>query len=67
VGACVELHVHLDEQGRMLSAEVSRSRGHEAFERSALQVARAMRFSPALNRDCRVSVWVSVPLVFEAR
>lgn len=67
VGARVELRVHVDENGRMISAEVSRSGGHSAFDRAALDVARIMRFSPALNRDRRVSVWVSVPLTFEVR
>jgi hypothetical protein len=30
-------------------------------------VAQVMQFSPALNRDKRVQVWVEIPIVFTAR
>ena len=31
---------------------------------AALRVARVYRFSPALNRDERVAVWVTFPITF---
>jgi periplasmic protein TonB len=57
----------IDEDGRVLRTQLSRPSGYAALDEAALAVARMMRFSPALNRDRRVQVWVEIPIVFTAR
>jgi outer membrane biosynthesis protein TonB len=37
------------------------------LDEAALQVADVIRFSPALNRDKRVPVWISLPINFQTR
>ena len=39
----------------------------EALDDAALKVATIYRFSPALNRDKKVPVWVSFPITFQVR
>jgi periplasmic protein TonB len=57
----------IDENGRVLRTQLSKGSGYEALDNAALAVAEMMRFSPALNRDKRVQVWVEIPVVFTAR
>ena len=38
-----------------------------ALDEAALNVAQSMKFSPAMNRDRRVNVWVEIPIVFTAK
>jgi TonB family protein len=37
------------------------------LDQAALAVARVMRFSPAMNRDRDVAVWVEIPIIFTAK
>lgn len=66
IGGQTLVWVLLDEQGRVVSAELKESSGHRALDDAALRVAPLMRFSPAQNRDQRVKVWVSLPIRFRA-
>jgi protein TonB len=66
IGGQALVWVLLDEDGRVLSAELKESSGHRALDEAALSVAPMMRFSPAQNRDQRVRVWVSLPIRFKA-
>ena len=34
---------------------------------AAIKVAGIMKFTPALNRDKKVPVWVSLPITFQVR
>jgi TonB family protein len=54
----------IDEEGRVARTQLSRTSGHAALDSAALRVGRTMEFSPALNRDRRVAVWVEIPIVF---
>ncbi len=54
----------IDEQGKVLRAVVKQSSGTPQLDAAALAVARVMEFTPAINHDHRVRVWVSQPLVF---
>lgn len=67
IGGTVHVLFHIDEDGRVQDFRLDRSSGHEALDRAALSVASVYRFSPALNRDKRVAVWVSFPVRFEVR
>ena len=57
----------ISEQGRVLDSRVSKSSGHEQLDEAALQVAGVYEFTPALNRDKVVKVWVQIPITFEVR
>ena len=67
VGGTAILWFLIDEEGRVLDAEVKESSGQPMLDRAALDVARIMRFSPALNRDRKVRVWVQLPVEFSTR
>jgi TonB family protein len=56
----------IDETGRVTRTQLHRSSGYTELDNAALAVAATMQFSPALNRDRRVPVWVSIPIVFNA-
>jgi len=47
--------------------QVNESSGYEALDQAALNVAEVYRFSPALNRENQVAVWVALPITFQVR
>lgn len=67
IGGTTLLWFLIDEQGRVLQTRVHTSSGFGGLDEAAQQVAEVMRFSPALNRDQRVKVWVEIPIVFTAK
>ena len=67
IGGTVHVLFSIDEDGIVQSFEIDRSSGHEALDEAALSVAEIYRFSPALNQDQRVAVWVSFPITFQVR
>ncbi len=67
IGGTVQVLVHIDENGEVQDVRLDESSGHQALDRAAQSVATLYRFSPALNRDQRVAVWVSFPIVFRVR
>ncbi len=67
VGGTVQVLFHIDEAGTVQDVRLDESSGHQALDQAALSVANLYRFSPALNRDQRVPVWVSFPIVFRVR
>jgi len=64
IGGVTKVYFFIDETGVVKDTRVSESSGHEALDQAALEVANLYRFSPALNRDTRVPVWVSFPVEF---
>jgi TonB family protein len=66
MGGTVLMALYLDEGSRVQSVALERSSGHDALDRIALRSADIIQFSPALNRDQRTPVWVSLPLEFRA-
>jgi protein TonB len=65
VGGRVSVLAHIDTLGRVLEVETAVSSGNEALDQAALEAARLFRYTPALNRDRKVSVWVLQTIVFE--
>ncbi len=59
--------VFVNEEGAVTRTQIKRSSGVPQLDEAALGVAAQMRFSPALNRDMRVGVWVAVPIRFQLR
>jgi TonB family protein len=66
VGGTVRVYFFIGEEGRVEHTRIDQSSGHEALDEAALRVASVYRFSPALNRDEPVPVWVSFPITFQA-
>jgi TonB family protein len=67
IGGTPVVWFFIDDSGRVTRTMISKSSGYPALDEAALRVAQQMRFSPALNRDRTVSVWIEIPLVFTAR
>ncbi len=57
----------ISEEGIVQDSRVSESSGQLQFDEAALKVAEILRFTPALNRDQRVAVWIEVPITFQVR
>lgn len=67
IGGSVLVWIFIDEQGDVLRTQVKESSGYEALDEAATRVAQIMEFSPALNRDQHVPVWVALPIQFQSR
>ena len=64
VGGTVQVWFFIDESGTVRNAVVNEGSGHVALDEAALRVAPVFKFTPALNRDKAVPVWVSLPITF---
>jgi periplasmic protein TonB len=67
IGGRVLLWVFISERGEVENAVIKEGASHQAFDDAALAVVPLMVFSPAINRDRRVPVWIELPLVFTTR
>lgn len=67
IGGTVRVHFFIDENGRVQDTRLDQSSGHSQLDNAALAVADVMRFTPALNRDKKVPVWISLPITFQVR
>lgn len=67
IGGTTVVWFFIDETGEVQRQEVATSSGHEALDEAALRVAPVFRFTPALNRDRVVPVWVQLPITFTTR
>ncbi len=67
VGGTVVVWFFISEEGQVLDRRVAQSSGHTQLDEAALQVADIFRFSPALNREKIVKVWIQLPIIFEVR
>ena len=64
IGGTVIVWFFIDESGKVVNTKVSESSGFAALDEAALRVADVFRFTPALNRDQPVKVWVEMPITF---
>jgi protein TonB len=67
IGGTVRVYFFIDENGTVRNRQVEESSGHQALDEAALKVADVYRFSPALNRDKVVPVWVQFNITFQVR
>ena len=67
IGGTVNLWVLIDSAGKVLKSQVNQSSGNVFLDEAAAKVADAMLFTPALNRDQKVSVWIKLPIIFRTR
>ena len=64
IGGVVLVWLFIDEEGQLVRTQVHQSSGHKDLDEAALKVANIIEFTPALNRDKRVPVWISLPITF---
>jgi len=67
IGGRVVLWVFINEQGRVQNTRVVETSGYPAFDALAQEALRAVTFSPAMNRDERVPVWIQLPIAYQVR
>lgn len=67
IGGTVKVYFYIDAKGKVVNHRIDKSSGHAALDEAALRVADIMRFTPALNRDKKVPVWVSFPITFQVK
>ncbi len=67
IGGTVVVWFFISEEGQVLDRRVSRSSGHTQLDEAALQVANVFKFSPALNRENIVQVWIEIPITFQVQ
>jgi protein TonB len=67
IGGTVTVWFFIDESGVVQRTLVNESSGHKALDDAAIKVADIIEFTPALNRDKRVPVWISLPITFTTR
>jgi protein TonB len=67
VGGKVEVWVRISDKGAVEDVQIHQSSGHPALDEAAIKVGQVMEFTPAMNRDKQVPVWVSIPITFQVR
>lgn len=67
VGGTTLLHFFIDAEGVVGDVRVAEGSGHPALDSAALRAAAVFRFTPAMNRNERVPVWIQLPITFQTR
>ncbi len=65
IGGTVIVYFFINESGIVKDTRVFKSSGHAQLDSAAIKVANVYKFSPALNRDKKVPVWVQFPITFQ--
>jgi TonB family protein len=58
ISGSVILYIFVNERGEPEKSQVQQGSGYAQFDAAAAQVAERMEFSPAMNRDKPVGVWI---------
>jgi TonB family protein len=67
IGGTAQVWFYIDEDGRVQRTLINETSGRDSLDRAALRVARIIEFSPAMNRDRAVPVWISLPITWQAK
>lgn len=67
IGGTTTVWFFLDTDGNVLKTEVHTSSGHQSLDDAAEKVGEHLEFSPAMNRDKPVRVWVTMNITFKTR
>lgn len=67
IGGTVLMHFFINDTGVLENVLVAESSGHQALDDAALRVAEVFQFTPAMNRDQQVPVWIQIPVTFQTR
>jgi len=66
IGGTVVVWFRINEEGRVIRTQLHQTSGHDQLDQAALRVGELMEFTPAMNRDQRVAVWIQLPITFRA-
>mgnify|MGYP001821999590 CR=1 FL=1 len=64
IGGTVQVWFFIQETGRVGKTQVNETSGYPALDEAALTVGNVIEFTPAMNRDKAVPVWISLPITF---
>ena len=67
VGGTARIMLFVDFDGTVQEMRLSNSSGRYSLDSAAMSVAEVFRFTPAMNREQAVPVWVSIPITFQER
>lgn len=67
LGGTVLTWFFVNEEGEVQRTLIHETSGFRSLDEAALKVADVIRFTPALNRDRQVAVWISLPITFTTR
>jgi TonB family protein len=67
ISGTVQVWFFIDETGKLQRFQINESSGHEALDRAAERVASIFEFTPALNGEDPVAVWLSLPIAFSVQ
>lgn len=67
IGGVVVLHLFVDETGAVQNSVISSPSGYVSMDEAAARVAEVMKFSPAINQNQPVPVWIEQTIRFIAR
>lgn len=67
IGGTTKVWFFVDETGKVVKTQIHTSSGYKALDDAALRVSHLYEFSPAMNRDKPVPVWVSLDITFRTR
>ena len=66
IGGTTVVWILIDEQGNVVRTQVHQSSGNEGLDDAAMRVGEVIDFTPAMNRDRAVRVWVQWPITFQS-
>ncbi len=64
IGGMATIWFYVSDEGEVVETQLKETSGHSAIDEAALSVANTFEFTPALNRDEPVAVWVAFPITF---
>lgn len=67
IGGSARVWFFIEANGEVQEVVLNESSGVDALDQAALKVAEIIKFTPALNRDQAVPVWISLPIRFQVR
>ncbi len=65
IGGQVVVWLFISDEGTVLDSRIAVSSGQATLDAAALRVAAVFRFTPAMNRDRVVQVWIQLPITFQ--
>lgn len=67
IGGTSVVLVFVGTDGTVERSLLAKTSGHPELDSAALKVMKTYRFSPAMNRDKTVPVWIQIPITFETK
>jgi protein TonB len=65
IGGTVRVWLFINESGTVTNTKVVETSGYPQLDQAALTATKVLKFTPALNRDQKVPVWIQFPVTFQ--